>query len=208
MNRIIKKFTTTKCLSDFPRSGRPRKTTVRVHTIIKRKFTKDVKKIASVISQELRNESLANVSRSTASRRLHDTILFGHVSVKKPLISKKNQKARLTFAQKYQHWTPKEWSKVLFSDESKFNLFGSDGKKYVRRPKNTRYDSRYQIPTVKHEGGSVMALGAMSSREVGPLHEVKDNMDLLFIMWLFFFCSIKTLITEYLLFYLNYVALV
>ena len=113
-NRIIKKFITTKCLSDLSRSGRPRKTTVRVNKIIKRKSTKDVKKTASEIAQEIRDENLANVSRSTVSRRLHDVGLFERVGVKKPLISKKNQKARLTFAQKYQHWTPKQWSKVLF----------------------------------------------------------------------------------------------
>ena len=141
------------------------------------------------------------------SRRLHDIGLFGRVCVKKPLLSKKNQKARLTFAQKYKHWTPKQWSKVLFSDESKFNLFVSDGRKYVQRQKNTGYDSLYHIPRLKHEGGSVMVSGAMSSREVGPWHEVKGIMDLLFIIWLFFFCSIKTLITEYLQFYLDYVAL-
>ena len=61
MNRIIEKFATTKCLSNLPRSVRPRKTTVRVDKIIKRKSTKDVKKTASEIVQELRDEILANV---------------------------------------------------------------------------------------------------------------------------------------------------
>ena len=61
MNSIIEKFATTKCLSNLPRSGRPRKTTVRVDKIIKRKSTKDVKKTASGIVQKLRDEILANV---------------------------------------------------------------------------------------------------------------------------------------------------
>lgn len=177
VNRLIEKFSTTQSLLDLPRSGRPRKTTIRVDKIIKRKSTIDVKKTASEIANELRDENLANVSRSTVARRLNDMGLFGRVAVKKPLISKKNQKARLDFAKKYQHWTPEQWAKVLFSDESKFNLFGSDGKKYVRRPKNTRYDSRYQIPTVKHGGGSVMVWGAMSSQGVGPLHKIEGIMD-------------------------------
>ena len=72
VNRIIEKFTTTKCLSDLPRFGRPRKTTVRVNKIIKRKSTNDVKKTASEIAQELRDENLPNVSKSTVSRHLHD----------------------------------------------------------------------------------------------------------------------------------------
>ena len=97
----MEKFTTTKSLFDLLRSGRSRKTTIRVDKIIKRKSTEDVKKTASEIAQELHDENLANVSRSTVSRRLHDAGLLGRVGVEKPLLSKKNQKARLTFAQKY-----------------------------------------------------------------------------------------------------------
>ncbi len=29
-------------------------------------------------------------------------------------------------------WTEENWSKVHFSDDSKFNLLGSDGKHFVR----------------------------------------------------------------------------
>jgi len=69
------------------------------------------------------------------------------------------------------------WSNVLFSDESKFELFGSDGIKYVRRPVDKRFDVRYQIPTVKHGGGSVMVWGCMSASETGPLVLVNGKMD-------------------------------
>ncbi|EFN84731.1 hypothetical protein EAI_08296, partial [Harpegnathos saltator] len=29
------------------------------------------------------------------------------------------------------------WRKLFFSDESKFQLFGSDGRKYIRHPTGT-----------------------------------------------------------------------
>ena len=51
---------------------------------------------------------------------------------------------------------PMTGKKVLFSDESKYCLFGSDGMKYVRRPINTRFHPKYQVPTVKHDGGNAM----------------------------------------------------
>ncbi len=54
-----------------------------------------------------------------------------HSAVTKPLISRKNQNARLTFAEEHVVWTEENWSKVHFSDESKFNLFESDGKHFV-----------------------------------------------------------------------------
>lgn len=177
VNRIIAKYKSTNSLVDKPRSGRPRKTTKRVDKMIKRKSVADVKKTAMDISRELREENLADVSRSTISRRLKEVGLVGRVGVKKPLISVRNRKARLNFARKYEHWTVAEWQKVLFSDESKFQLFGSDGRKYVRRPTGTRYNSRYQIPTIKHGGGNVMVWGSFSYDGVGPLVEIKGTMD-------------------------------
>ncbi len=55
-----------------------------------------------------------------------------HSAVTKPLISRKNQKAKLTFAGEHVVSTEQNWTKVHFSDESKFNLFGSDGKHFVQ----------------------------------------------------------------------------
>ncbi|GFV00458.1 DDE_3 domain-containing protein [Trichonephila clavipes] len=49
------------------------------------------------------------------------------------------------------------WNEVIFSDESKFNIFGSDGRRMVWRKPNTSHHPKYTIPTVKHGGGSVMS---------------------------------------------------
>ena len=48
------------------------------------------------------------------------------------------------------------WKHVIWSDESKFNLFGSDGKIMVWRSTMEEYDPKCFVPTVKHNGGSVM----------------------------------------------------
>ena len=66
---------------------------------------------------------------------------------------------------------------MLWSDESKFNLFGSDGIKYVRRPKGKRFEPKYQLPTVKHGGGSVMVSGCFGNSRVDPLHFIDGIMD-------------------------------
>ena len=74
-----------------------------------------------------------------------------------------------------------QWYKVVWSDESKFNLFRSDGRVYIRR--------RIYLPecvqsTVKFGGGSVV-WGCITSDGVGPLTTVdgrmkaKDYIDLL-----------------------------
>lgn len=60
------------------------------------------------------------------------------------------------------------WKNVLFCDESKFNIFGSDGRSYVLQTPNTELHNLR--PTVKHGGNSVMVWGAMSVAGVGNLH--------------------------------------
>ena len=93
-----------------------------------------------------------------------------------PLTSFKNRKLRLAFAKAHQNWTVDQWKNILFSDESKFNLFGSDGKKRVWRPKNTRYNTKYTKKSVKH-GTSAMVWGCFSALGTGPIHKINGIMD-------------------------------
>ena len=58
---------------------------------------------------------------------------MARIPCRKPLISKKNQKFRLDIATENILWTEEQWNMVHFSDESQFNFFGSEGKRFVRR---------------------------------------------------------------------------
>ena len=48
----------------------------------------------------------------------------------KPYISKKNKMGRLKFATEHVIWTEEKWDCVPFNDESKFNLFSCDGRRF------------------------------------------------------------------------------
>ena len=52
------------------------------------------------------------------------------VKAKKPLLLDRHKKARYKFAKNHKHWNYDDWCKVIWSDESKFNLFSSDSKEY------------------------------------------------------------------------------
>ena len=95
---------------------------------------------------------------------------------KKPLTSFKNRKLRLVFAEAHQNRTVDQWKNILFSDQSKYNLFGNDGKKRVWRPKNTRFDTKYTKKCVKH-GTSAMVWGCFSALGTGPIHKIDGIMD-------------------------------
>ncbi|CAD6191492.1 unnamed protein product [Caenorhabditis auriculariae] len=81
-----------------------------------------------------------------------------------------NHGKTVKWAKEHLNWTRQDWNKILWSDESKFLLFGSDGIQWVRRPIGSRYHPKYQLPTVKHGGGSCMVWGAFSGSGIGPLH--------------------------------------
>ena len=92
-------------------------------------------------------------SRKTVSRRLNKEKLMAWILYRKHLISKKNQKICLDFATEHILWTVEHLNIVHFTDESKFNLFGSDGKRFVRRKNEERFSPQSVKKTVKFGGG-------------------------------------------------------
>ena len=115
--------------------GRPKKTSPNEDRIIRQIALKDRFKTAAQITRKINSARQTPISSKTVGRRLNEIGLFTRSPAKKPLISKKNRKRRLHFAQNHILWDANQWSKLFFSDKSKFNLFGSDGKTFVRRKK-------------------------------------------------------------------------
>ncbi|GFV45635.1 transposable element Tcb1 transposase [Trichonephila clavipes] len=117
-----------------------------------------------------------SVSAETVRNVIRHAGYSSRVARKKPFIILQNQKKRLEFAKTHQLKTDNSWKKVIFSDESKFNIFGSDGRRTVWRKPNTALNPKNLRPTVKH-GGSVMVWGCMASNGVGNLVFIDGIMD-------------------------------
>jgi len=129
------------------------------------------------LAQEIAERSKIVVPSSTTTRTLNNERFYSRTPRKKPLISEKTRALRLEFAKKHLNKDMEFWKKVLFTDESKYNIFGYDGKSKVWRKPNTAMDSKHLIPTVKHGGGSVMVWGAVAGSGVGNLVFVKGIMN-------------------------------
>jgi hypothetical protein len=99
------------------------------------------------------------------------------VKKKKPLLNVRHRKRRLAFALKYKEWTVEDWKRVIWSDETKINRFGSDGQEYIWKKKGEGLIPREVQGTVKFGGGNMMVWGCMGWNGVGHLAEVEGRMD-------------------------------
>ncbi len=59
-------------------------------------------------------------SRATTHRRVKEFGYSCRIPLVKPLLNHRQRQRRLTWAKEKKNWTVAQWSKVLFSDESKF----------------------------------------------------------------------------------------
>lgn len=158
IQRTWARWKATRSVKNKKKTGRPRKTTPRQARVLVRLVKKDPFLTAVDVQNYAQDNLNLTISHTTARRILASVGLRGRKPAKKPWISKKNRAARMKFAKDHEHWTVLQWSRILWSDETKNNLFGSDGIKFVRRPAGKRFDPKYQMPTVKHSA-SVMPWG-------------------------------------------------
>ena len=95
---------------------------------------------------------------STVQRRLRESDIHGRISAKKPLLKDTNNKKRLASAEQHEQWTLDWWKSVLWSDESKCFVFGSNCRVFVRCRVGEEMISACVVPTLKL-GGGVMVWG-------------------------------------------------
>jgi hypothetical protein len=66
---------------------------------------------------------------------------------------------------------------VIFSDETKINRLGSDGRKWVWKEPNRKITAQHVQGTVKFGGGSLMIWGCMTAKGVGFACRIDGRMD-------------------------------
>ncbi|KAG2191455.1 hypothetical protein INT46_010647, partial [Mucor plumbeus] len=87
--------------------------------------------------------------------------------VKTNMISKDNQKLRLEWAKAHRHLSINDWRKWIFSDETRINMWGSDGVSYYWSDKPGTMQPHQITPKVQNNGGGVMFWGCITSEGPG-----------------------------------------
>ncbi|CAM4721734.1 unnamed protein product [Leuciscus chuanchicus] len=109
-------------------------------------------------------------SKSTITAVIHQLGLYGRVARRKPLLSARHMKAHLKDSKMV-------INKILWSDETKIELFGLNSKRYVWRKPGTAHHLSNTVSTVKHGGGSIMLWGCFSAAWTGRLVAIEGKMN-------------------------------
>ncbi len=94
------------------------------------------------------------VTKKTIGNTLRCEGLKSCSARKVPLLKKAHVQAQLKFANDSEG----NWVKVLWSDETKIELFGINSTRRVWRRRNAAYDPKNTILTIKHGGGNIILL--------------------------------------------------
>ncbi len=177
--KTIQWFNRTGSTQNRPRHGRPKKLSACDQCYIQRLCLGNRRMSAASIAAVVEGVGWGGqlVSAQIIRRTLHQIGLHGCRSRRKLLLKMMHKKARKQFAEDKQTQYMDYWNHVLWSDQTKIHLLGSDGVKRVWRQPGEEYKDKCVLSTVKHDGGSIMVWGYMSAAGTAELQYIEGTMN-------------------------------
>ncbi|KAK3530439.1 hypothetical protein QTP86_024351, partial [Hemibagrus guttatus] len=173
---IIRKWKTYKTTDNLPRFGAPCKISPCGVKMITRTVSKNPRTTRGDLVNDLQRAG-TKVTKATISNTLRRQGLKSCSARRVPLLKPVHVRARLKFAREHLDDPEEDWENVIWSDETKIELFGKNSTCRVWRRKNAELHPKNTIPTVKHGGGNIMLWGCFSAKGPGRLIRVKERMN-------------------------------
>ncbi|GBC00286.1 hypothetical protein RclHR1_03800002 [Rhizophagus clarus] len=165
----VQQYRQDKDLTDKQRPGQPRTTTKAQDNRIVKMAKKKHDITSTEIQQKLEKKDVTVSSRTIRHRLVESGGKFVK-EISKPLLSEQHRIKRLKWAKKHKNF---DWNKVIFTDESTFQLFQSNRKVW-------QFTGRRKVfRSVKHPQ-KVHVWGCFSAQGFGKLICFERNLDALF----------------------------
>jgi len=172
---IIKKKMETGTVENVGLRGRKRKLDEKLRRRVIRDVAKNPMTTVKNLQQSIKDAG-TDVSLQTIRRTLHDNGYKARRPRKTPLLTTRHRNNRLDFA-KTNLFNNTIWTSVLWSDETKIELFGHNDARYVWRQDGNAYNPKCTVPTVKHGGGNIMIWGCFSADGTGSITRIHGTMN-------------------------------
>ena len=139
--RLQSRYRQTNSVKDRPRSGRPKKTTQREDRYLVTSSRRNRIFTSTALANRLHAATGKRVSFGTVRNRLRAAALRGRRPLVVVPLTQHHRRARLNWAQAHLAWIRQQWFRVVFTDESGFNLQVADGRLRVWRRKGEHFDA-------------------------------------------------------------------
>ena len=96
---------------------------------------------------------------------------------KTPLLLTQQKDARLEFVRQREEKENSFWERVLWTDETKIELFGYDYRNDVRRKDGESDSPKSTVLTNKFDGGSIIIWGCFSAKGAGKVSVIDGKMN-------------------------------
>ncbi|GFY14331.1 transposable element Tcb1 transposase [Trichonephila clavipes] len=169
ISRAWKSFQTTGTSVRKVDGGRPRTTTAGDDRYITLQAKRGQRQSASVIAQQLSTATGRQVSRFTVARRLHKGGLFAPRPERCLPLKVDDRRHRLQWCIEHKNWTTDQWSRVLFTDESRFSI-RSDSLVLIWREIRTRFYTSNIKERHTYGGPGVLVWGGIMLNGIIELH--------------------------------------
>ncbi len=138
---IIRKWKKHKITVNLPRTGAPCKISPRGVSMIMRRVRNQPRTTREDLVNDLKAAGTI-VTKKTIGNTLCHKGLKSCSARKVSLLNKAHVEARLKFANEHLNDSEENWVKVLWSDETKIELFGINSTRCVWRRRNVAYDPK------------------------------------------------------------------
>lgn len=177
ISRLLKKHRQTGEVKVAAGRGRPKKTDLRDDRRLLRMARQQPFWSSNQLRQWWQQTTGVNVSRELVNKRLLAARLRARRPVKRPRLTDNHMRLRLAWAQARQNWNLRTWRRVIWSDESRYNLYVADGRLRVRRLPNTALHTQNILTTVAGGGGSVMVWAAFCHDQKVDIKVIQGTMN-------------------------------
>ncbi|KAJ4426450.1 hypothetical protein ANN_27264 [Periplaneta americana] len=155
-HEAIKRYRETLEYTRRPSSCRPRATNPNEDRYMVLRVLRERNLPATSVAQQFVNMHGRPISAKTVRRRLKASGLISSRPATGPRLLRMHRVERLCFANDHRDWRNGQWSCVLFTDESRFNLCSPDGRERVWRRRRERFSQCCISENVPYGGGGVM----------------------------------------------------
>ncbi|CAF2865375.1 unnamed protein product [Rotaria sp. Silwood2] len=178
VKQIIRKFNELHTVATKPGAGRHSKLTDRQKPAIQLQQVRDDTLSLTDLVRYVQTNLNLTVSRRTLSRILHEFDMISYIAPGKPRINYRQRCARLRWCYQHLTWPEKDWSNIIFTDESNFEVLNRKNRIYIRRFRNDlkRFERSQQRV---NRGGGVGIWSYLTCHGLGPLvfYDVSLNSD-------------------------------